>query len=58
MDKLMDVKAAAAYLGLSVSFLEHARGKGTGPPFYKIGQRVLYSPKDIDAWLASKRSEG
>ncbi len=29
------------------------RWKGDGPPFIKIGNRVLYRRSDVEAWLAA-----
>lgn len=40
---------------LSESSLEKRRISGDGPPFIKIGRRVLYYPSDIHRWLASKK---
>ena len=39
------------------STLAHWRSKGAGPAFIKIGSRVAYSGKDLNAWLASRRVE-
>ena len=27
------------------------RQEGTGPPFMKVGKRVLYRPSDVEEWL-------
>ena len=50
----MNTPAAAQRLGMSVSFLNQARMKGTGPRYLKIGGRVRYRPEDIDAWLGAQ----
>ncbi len=45
---------AAAYLGLSESFLEKSRVSQTktpGPKATKIGKRVVYLREDLDAYL-------
>ena len=52
---LMSVDRAAAYLGLSATYLNKLRTVGGGPAFHKLGVRVLYSLADLDAWLADKR---
>lgn len=56
---------AAHYIGMSRSFLRQARMDGRrlnrtlGPPFSKIGRRVLYLQDDLDAWLeAHRQAEG
>jgi hypothetical protein len=35
--------------------LARERAAGDGPPFYKIGSRVLYDRDDLDAWYAERR---
>ncbi|AXB76601.1 AlpA family transcriptional regulator [Novosphingobium sp. P6W] len=41
---------AALRLGLSPRTLEKHRCYGTGPAFYKLGGRVVYTIEAIDAW--------
>ena len=49
---------AAVHLGLSARTLEKHRCYGTGPIFRKLGGRVVYAIKDLDAWaeLGTRRS--
>jgi predicted DNA-binding transcriptional regulator AlpA len=43
---------AAEYVNLSVSTLEKKRVEGTGPPYQKVGPKiVVYRPEDLDAWV-------
>lgn len=49
------VTQAADYCGVSTSFLNHARCKGGGPAYVKLGSAVIYSTDDLDAWLESRR---
>lgn len=49
------VEQAAVYVGLSVSYLNRARITGDGPVFLKLGRRVVYETRDLDAWLESRR---
>ena len=44
---------AARVLRLSPRTLERHRLTGNGPPFVKIGRRVLYRRSDIDDWAES-----
>lgn len=37
--------------------LNQWRHKGMGPPYYKVGRKVLYSGADLNAWLAAQRVE-
>ena len=51
----MPVEQAATHVGLSVSTLNKLRVFGGGPPYLKIGRRVVYSIGDLDDWLSTKR---
>jgi predicted DNA-binding transcriptional regulator AlpA len=51
---------AAAYIGMSTSYLRISRMRGgtkctDAPPFIRIGHAVRYLPRDLDAWLESRR---
>ena len=55
---LLDVPGAADYLGLSASTLNKMRCAGHGPAFLKITRAaVRYDPKDLDSWIAARRSK-
>jgi predicted DNA-binding transcriptional regulator AlpA len=41
---------AAAYLGVSESWLTKLRCVGGGPRYAKLGRRVVYQDSDLDAW--------
>lgn len=53
----LSTEAVAVYIGLSVSWLEQARlhPERDGPPFIRIGKRVVYMRSDLDAWLDRRR---
>jgi len=61
--RLLTEKQAAPYIGMSRSFLRQSRMNGKrqnrtpGPPFLKIGRKVLYLADDLDAWLLEHRHE-
>lgn len=44
---------AARYLGISARTLEGWAVRGGGPRMLKLGSRVLYRRRDLDAWLAA-----
>jgi len=44
---------AAHYLGISVRTLEGWAVRGGGPRMLKLGSRVVYRRRDLDAWLAA-----
>jgi len=50
-----ETPAAADYLGgIAPRTLEAWRVFGRGPRFIKIGSRVVYRRRDLDAWLATR----
>ncbi len=58
-DSLLNVRQAAARLGLSKSTLDKMRGAGKGPRYIKSTDRaVRYDPADLDAWISARRSCG
>ena len=44
----------AEITGLAVGTLRNWRCRGEGPPFIKMGTRVRYSVKSIEAWMAER----
>jgi len=49
-------KAAAEYLGLSNSTLAKMRLRGDGPPYAKVGPRVvIYDLSDLESYVAARR---
>jgi predicted DNA-binding transcriptional regulator AlpA len=52
---LLSVEAAAETLAVSISWLNKLRVSGGGPPFSKLGRRVVYSYQDLQDWVASRR---
>ncbi|WP_320009025.1 helix-turn-helix domain-containing protein [Maridesulfovibrio sp.] len=53
MQGLLSTKEAAEKLGLSPGTLEVWRCLGKGPRYIKIGRRVGYDLKDLDAYVES-----
>lgn len=47
----LSVEEAAAYTGQSRSKLNKLRVTGGGALFSKVGGRVVYHPRNLDAWL-------
>jgi hypothetical protein len=50
----LDTRGTAEHTSLSISFLNQARLRGDGPPFLKVGRRVLYRVDDVDEWLTGQ----
>ncbi len=51
----MNVRQAAAFLGLTKATLDCWRCRGRGPAFLKLGRLVKYQESDLAAWLESRR---
>lgn len=53
---LLNVREAAARLGLSKSTLDKMRCAAKGPRYVKSTDRaVRYDPQDLDAWIAARK---
>jgi len=50
----VSTEVAALRVGLSVSSLNKYRVHGGGPPYFKIGRRVVYDLAAVDSWLAER----
>jgi endogenous inhibitor of DNA gyrase (YacG/DUF329 family) len=55
VQKLLSVTETADLIGCSSSQLNKWRMVGEGPPFMKLGARVLYNPADLAAWLEEQK---
>lgn len=51
MEHYLDTKSVADRTGLSVSFFNQSRLRGDGPPYRKVGRRVLYAWHDVQDWM-------
>lgn len=51
---LFDTFQAAERTNLARATLAKLRVLGGGPPFLKLGAKVLYAPEDLDAWIAAQ----
>lgn len=52
-DALLDANAAARTLGVSVRALETWRAQGAGPPYVRIGHRLVrYRRETLRVWVA------
>lgn len=48
-------REVAAEYRLTPWFLQKRRVIGGGPPFFKLGSRVLYARADVEAWISSRK---
>jgi hypothetical protein len=49
-----DTRTVADRTGLSVSFFNQSRLRGDGPPYRKVGRRVLYAWQDVERWMDAR----
>jgi predicted DNA-binding transcriptional regulator AlpA len=54
-NRKISVREAAAYLGISKSFLDKKRLDGTGPIYVKIGRSVAYDLGDLEIWVVGQK---
>jgi hypothetical protein len=47
----LNEKEASKIIGISVGTLRNWRSQRQGPPYYKVGRRVLYSSSDLRRFL-------
>ena len=53
--ELLTTTQAAPLIGVTPGTLENWRVSGTGPKFIRAGRKVVYDPRDIEAWKAANR---
>jgi len=54
-EQKFDQTEAARYLGaINPRTLENWRVYGRGPRYLKVGDRVVYRRRDLDAWLKTR----
>ena len=51
MQKNLNTKDAADYIGFSSGTLEIWRQKAKGPKFHKVSGKVFYKKNDLDKWI-------
>ncbi|MBC2735894.1 MAG: helix-turn-helix domain-containing protein [Desulfobacteraceae bacterium] len=55
LNRLLNEKEVAEYLGIGVQTLRNWRYLRRGPVYYKLGSRVSYSEKDIIDYINHNR---
>jgi predicted DNA-binding transcriptional regulator AlpA len=50
----LDTLEAAEYIGVARATLKKWRATGDGPPFVRMGCKVVYRPADLDQYLADR----
>jgi hypothetical protein len=54
-EELLDTRDLQSRKAGSSSFYEKKRLTGDGPPYFKIGRKVIYRWGDVRAWLEQYR---
>ena len=50
-EQLWSIDEAAAYLQMSVKTLYGWRCRRSGPPSYRLGNKIRYRPEEVRAWV-------
>ncbi|WP_035273533.1 helix-turn-helix transcriptional regulator [Desulfogranum japonicum] len=50
----LDSSNGASYIGVSEAMMRKMRSDGSGPPYKKIGRKVIYLRKDLQRWLENQ----
>ena len=56
LPRLLSVKQASSYTGLSESTLNNARWRGDGPPYIKLGRSVRYRAEDLLSYINARET--
>ena len=51
---LLDTRATAKRLGIALATLAKMRLNGGGPPYLRIGGKVLYDETDVERFIADR----
>lgn len=54
-DPYLQTPRAAEFVGHSARTLENMRWRGDGPPYSKIGRKVVYRLSDLRKWVDARR---
>ncbi len=55
MEQVLNESGAAAFLGLARQSLANMRHRRVGPPYCKLGFRVVYRLADLESYLHVRR---
>ncbi len=55
IESALNEAEAGRFLGLARQSLANLRCRGAGPPYHKLGSRVVYRISDLEKYLAQRR---
>ena len=55
LPQLVTTRELADQLGVPISTVRFWRGRGEGPPGFKLGRRVVYRTNDVARWIELQR---
>lgn len=55
LPRLLGTDEAAPIVGVSAQTLHDWRQADKGPPYLRVGRKIVYLREDLDAWLAARR---
>ncbi len=47
----LETSTAGAFVDLSAGYLRLLRARGEGPPYFRLGRRIVYRREDLIAWV-------
>lgn len=60
LQRYLTTDAAAAYIGMSPSWLNRAKARNEGPVWISLGDKpgspIRYDLRDLDSWMSNRRS--
>lgn len=55
MEQLLNIDEVAAHLNVSVQTVRWLRQEGRFAPAIRIGRRLVWHPRDVEAWIEANR---
>lgn len=57
MPRRFSEREAAEFLGVQYQTLKNWRTAGRGPSFYRVGTKIVFDARDLEAWMSQRRIE-
>jgi predicted site-specific integrase-resolvase len=53
--KYLTPEEAGRFIGAAVQTMARWRCEGGGPPFIRVGRKIMYAAEDLTAWMNARR---